>query len=232
VGSVRHGLTRVAHLRSATLAGGDAAARWPVQAAAGFLAGLDAGIDLTAPPFSFPARYRQARRLADAGVRAFPTTSVGRLFDAVAALVGFTRPVTFEGQAAIWLEHLARRAVHHDAYPIPCARGVLDYAPALAAIIDARRRGEDPAAVARAFHAGLAQGTANAILTLVDAHSVDTVVLSGAVFQNLLLLTEVTQALQRCGLSVWCNHQVPANDGGIALGQAAIAATREVTFSR
>jgi hydrogenase maturation protein HypF len=223
-GSVREGLTRVAHLRPAGLVGGDAAARMPVQAAAGFLAGLDEHVDLTAPPFSFPARYRHARRIAAAGVRVFQTTSVGRLFDAVAALLGFVRPVTFEGQAAIWLEHLARPRHDADAYEVPFADDLLDYRPALAAIIDARRRGGDPAAIARAFHNGLARGVADAAAMLADGCGVDIVVLSGGVFQNALLLSSIHDRLTGRRLRVWTNHAVPANDGGISLGQAAIAA--------
>ncbi|HMI59063.1 MAG TPA: carbamoyltransferase HypF, partial [Gemmatimonadaceae bacterium] len=98
-GSVAEGFRRVAHLRSAVLPGGDAAARWPVQAAAGFLSGLENVPDVTAAPFGFSSRYGKSRRLMDAGVRTFATTSAGRLFDAMAAIVGFTGEVTYERQA-------------------------------------------------------------------------------------------------------------------------------------
>jgi hydrogenase maturation protein HypF len=110
-GSLKQGFSRVAHLRQAALAGGDAAAGFPVQAAAGFLAQLDDVPDFTAPPFGFPACYVQALELVRKTVRTFTTTSVGRLFDTAAALIGFTRDITFEGQAAIWLEQLARSAI-------------------------------------------------------------------------------------------------------------------------
>src|SRR4051812_1064943 len=83
----------------------------PVQAAAGFLAGLDGLPDLTAPPFRFPERYLRARELVARGPRTFPTTSVGRLFDTVAALLGFTRGMTFEGQAALALSAFPQRGV-------------------------------------------------------------------------------------------------------------------------
>jgi hydrogenase maturation protein HypF len=98
-GSLRTGLERVAHLRTASLPGGDAAAQHPVQAAAGFLAQVEELPDLSRPPFSFPHRYQTALQLVHKNVRTFPTTSVGRLFDAAAALLGFTREITFEGQA-------------------------------------------------------------------------------------------------------------------------------------
>ena len=109
-GSVREGFERVAHLRRASLPGGDAAAQHPVQAAAGFLAQIDGLPDVTAAPFDFPARYRQALELVNKQVRSFTTTSIGRLFDSAAALLGFTRGITFEGQAAMWVESLAREA--------------------------------------------------------------------------------------------------------------------------
>src|SRR6202043_2961282 len=107
VGSVQEGFDRVAHLRRAALAGGDAAARYPVQAAAGFLAQVDGLPDLSAEPFAFPERYRNAMELVCKSVRTFATTSVGRLFDAAASLLGFTREITFEAQAAMWLGRAA-----------------------------------------------------------------------------------------------------------------------------
>jgi hydrogenase maturation protein HypF len=88
-----------------------------VQAAARVLHHLDDLPDLTAPPFDFPSRYRRARELVRSGVRCFSPTSAGRLFDTVAALLGFTREMTFEGQAAVWLEHQARTAPPVDPPP-------------------------------------------------------------------------------------------------------------------
>src|SRR5262249_9183353 len=108
VGSIHNGFTRAAHLRPASLPGGDAAARHPVRAAAGFLNQLEGLCDVMRPPFCFPEVYEDACAVLRSGVRVFTTTSTGRLFDTVAALAGFTRPMTFEGQAAMWLEHLAR----------------------------------------------------------------------------------------------------------------------------
>jgi hydrogenase maturation protein HypF len=222
-GSLRAGLSRVAHLRPSSLAGGDAAARHPVQAAAGFLAQLDDLPDLTAQPFAFPGRYRVAAQLLHKGVRTFATTSMGRLFDAAAALTGFTRPITFEAQAAMWLENQARRSGPQDAYPFPFIGGQLDFRPLLAAVCQDRLRGRDPSAIAAAFHAGVAEGAAAAIRALCRDHRLDTVALSGGVFQNELLLEQIRERLTS-GPAIWVNHAVPANDGGISLGQAALAA--------
>jgi hydrogenase maturation protein HypF len=224
VGSVRSGFARVGYLRPAALVGGDAAAESPVQAAAGFLAQIDGLTDVLAAPFGFPARYESARRVLASDVRVFRTTSAGRLFDSAAALLGFTRSMTFEGQAAIWLEHTARDAGPADPYPFPFDDGVLDFRPLLAAVAHDRAAGRDVPVVARAFHAGIAHGLARAAGAMCAAHRLDAVVCSGGVFQNQLLLDELEDLLADCGLSLMVNHVVPANDGGISTGQAALAA--------
>lgn len=230
-GSVAAGFTRVAHLLEAPLPGGDAAARHPVQAAAGWLDGV-AGIEhLEAPPFDFPPRWRASRALVAAGVRVFRTTSAGRLFDTVAALLGFTRPISFEGQAAMWLEQLAGRAAEtrreHAAPDEDATRdgsGALDPRPLLARVIAARRDGRDLAEIARSFHEGLAARTAQAAILAARPLGTQVVVLSGGVMQNALLVEAIRTRLAAAGLETWTHARVPANDGGISLGQAAIAA--------
>jgi hydrogenase maturation protein HypF len=227
IGSVEKGFERVAHLSPAVLPGGDAAARHPVQAAAGFLAGLDDLPDLTAAPFNFPHRYIQARELIEKNLRVFPTTSAGRLFDTAAALLGFTREISFEGQAAIWLEHQARGGRQDvEDYPLPFNGKELDFRPLIAAVIEDRRAGRPAPDVARAFHHGLAAGVARAVLEIVARERLDTVVLSGGVFQNRLLLDRLVDLLRTTSLAVWCNREVPANDGGLSLGQAALACSK------
>ncbi|MGB9491077.1 MAG: carbamoyltransferase HypF [Terriglobales bacterium] len=229
VGSLREGFERVAHLRSALLAGGDAAAQHPVQAAAGFMSQVEGLPNLSEPPFSFPSRYQTALQLIDKHVRTFPTTSTGRLFDTAAALLGSTRDVTFEGQAAMWVEHLARSAEIGDRYPFPFLNGELDFRPLLRAVAMDRLKGRDIAEIARAFQAGVARGVADAIKMLAVPHQVDVIVLSGGVFQNELLIEDLKAEVGNTGLQLWTNHAVPANDGGISLGQAALAALGERT---
>jgi hydrogenase maturation protein HypF len=224
VGSVQAGFERVAHLRRAALAGGDAAAHYPVQAAAGFLAQVDDLPDLRAQPFGFPERYRQAKELVLKDLRTFATTSVGRLFDAGAALLGFTREVTFEGQGAMWLEQLARSSPFTEPYPFPFCDDELDFRPLLRAVVEDRVRGRDQGEIARAFQRGIAVGLQDALNILSRKYGLDTVVLSGGVFQNELLLEDLKSLLAGGSLQVWTNHAVPPNDGGISLGQAALAA--------
>ncbi|HEV2738904.1 MAG TPA: carbamoyltransferase HypF [Candidatus Elarobacter sp.] len=222
-GSVRGGFTRVAHLRSAPLPGGDAAARFPVQAAAGFLSELSGLPDLTAPPFGFPARYEHAHAMISKNVRVFRTTSMGRLFDTVAALLGFTREITFEGQAAMWLEHLATTAGETAPYDFPLRDGELDYTPLLAAVIDDRLRGRGSGAIARAFHASVADAVVRIHAAFGAGRSLAA---SGGVFQNRMLVESLHA---RLGAALWINRVVPANDGGLCLGQAALAALSDTS---
>ncbi|HEY1270625.1 MAG TPA: carbamoyltransferase HypF [Terriglobales bacterium] len=224
VGSVESGFERIAHLRPAALAGGDAAARYPVQAAAGFLVQLDDVPDPQAEPFRFPPRWQNALQLIRKDVRTFTATSVGRLFDAAAALLGFTGEATFEGQAAMWLEQLARSAPVAEPYPFPFTGEELDFRPALQSMIHERRKGRAREEIARAFQHGLAEGVRDAVVSICSAQHLDRVVLSGGVFQNELLLQDLQDLLEKESLKIWTNHAVPPNDGGISLGQAAIAA--------
>jgi hydrogenase maturation protein HypF len=230
VGSVQEGFERVAHLRRAALAGGDAAAHYPVQAAAGFLAQVDGLPDALAEPFAFPERYRNAMELVRKDVRTFATTSVGRLFDAAASLLGFTREVTFEGQAAMWLEQLARSAPLTEPYPFPFIGRELDFRPLLQAVVLDRVRGRDIREIARSFQLGIAEGLSNALNVISRSYGLDIVVLSGGVFQNELLLEDLKSMLTEGegSLQVWTNHAVPPNDGGISLGQAALAAFGQI----
>jgi hydrogenase maturation protein HypF len=224
VGSIKDGFERIAHLRTAALPGGDAAAEYPVQAAAGFLAQLEDLPNLTAPPFNFPQRYLQAVDLVQKRIRTFPTTSIGRLFDAAAALLGFTREVTFEGQAAMWLEQLACSAAVTKPYPFPYLENELDFRPLLRSIIRDRIRGRSRAEIARAFQLGLARGIRDAVVSVCKSYDLNHIALSGGVFQNELLLKDVKSLLEDERLEIWTNHAVPPNDGGISLGQAALAA--------
>jgi hydrogenase maturation protein HypF len=224
VGSVETGFERVAHLRSALLPGGDGAAQYPAQAASGFLVQLDDLPDLSRAPFNFSDRYRRALELIRKGVRTFVTTSVGRLFDAAAALLGFTRDITFEGQAAMWLEQLARTALLTESYPFPFRGQELDFRPLLRAVIRDRQQGRKVAEIARAFQRGFAQGLHDAIVVISRAQNLNIVVFSGGVFQNDLLLQDLKGLSEKDPIEIWTNHAVPPNDGGISLGQAAIGA--------
>jgi hydrogenase maturation protein HypF len=229
-GSLEAGFERVGQLRDARLPGGDAAARSPVQGAVGFLSSLggDALERVLEPPFNFPAeRVRVAEGLLRANLNAPVTSSMGRLFDTVSALTGFTCAMSFEGQAAIRLEALARRAPPQAPYPFVFDGRAWDYAPLLERILEDTSRGVEVTLIARRFHEAVAHGVLEAALVLAGSRNVEAVALSGGVFQNRLLTELAVEKLESRGFAVWLNRQVPPNDGGISFGQVALAAARK-----
>jgi hydrogenase maturation protein HypF len=179
-----------------------------------------------------PRVWKQVAELARSGVASPLTTSVGRLFDAVAALCGVRAEVTYEGQAAAELEALAEPA-EAGTYPLPLrdeggAPVILDARPTVTAVVDDLRAGAAVAKIAARFHNALAAATAEACVRAVDRRGTETVVLSGGVFQNRRLLESTRGFLRTAGLRVLTPEALPPNDGGIAYGQLAVAAARLV----
>jgi hydrogenase maturation protein HypF len=132
----------------------------------------------------------------------------------------------------MWLEQLARASGPAEPYTYPLNGISLDWRPLLGAVVADRLRGRDRGEIARAFHSGLARGLRDAAVALCGAYGLDTVVASGGVVQNVLLLEDLAARLQRERITLWINHLVPPNDGGISLGQAALAALGPCTSSR
>ena len=224
--------TRAAHLATCPLPGGDATARNPYRMALSWLrqAGLDWGEDLPPVVAARPGELDLLAQQLDTGVNTPLTTSMGRLFDAVAALAGLTQRNTYEAQAPCELEAGADRD-ETGAYEFLLDRGsdpwLIDPAPVLAALIDDRRRGVETGRLAARFHNGVARLVARVCGELRDQTGLNQVALSGGVWQNLLLLRTAAVTLQAAGFTVLIHRQVPANDGGLALGQAAVAAASD-----
>lgn len=222
------GYERRGFLDPVPMPGGTRAIKEPWRMAA---AHLDRAYD-GEPPYDLAVRKRNAARwdqitaIARAGMNAPPTSSAGRLFDAVAAIAGVRDTINYEGQAAVELEQCADLG-ERGAYPA----GLTDIAPyrlrcadlIRAATDDVRSGAEIPVVSAR-FHNGLATVLATACARLRADTGLTTVALSGGVFQNVLLLTRLGDLLTSDGFTVLTHHAVPTNDGGISLGQAAIAA--------
>jgi hydrogenase maturation protein HypF len=219
---------RVGHLWPVRLPGGDRAARQPWRMACAWLA--EAHGDSPPLPRALAGRvdapaWRAVSELARTGLASPVTTSAGRLFDAVAALCGLRTEVTYEGQAAIELEAACDPA-ERGAYELPVVDGVLDARPLVFAAACDAERAVTPAVIAARFHNGLADATAVACARAARELAIGTAVLSGGVFQNRRLLERTTAALRAAGLKVLVPRLLPANDGGIAYGQAAVAARR------
>jgi hydrogenase maturation protein HypF len=217
------GFERAGHLWPVRLPGGDRAVRQPWRMACAWL--LEAGWEgrLPAPDVR---RGAQVAELVRTGLSSPWTTSMGRLFDAVAALCGVRDEVTYEGQAAVELEAAADPAERGE-YELPVGKGsVLDARPAVLAVAADVARSEDVGVISSRFHAGVATATAEAAAAIADRAGLGTVVLSGGVFQNRTLLTATAGRLEARGLRVLVPERLPPNDGGISFGQAAVAAAR------
>ena len=222
---------RAGHLAGVPMPGGAAAIRQPWRMAAAYLdaaypGGLPAGLDVAARNSgTWPDVLTLARRRVNAPV----TSSAGRLFDAVAALLGVRDAINYEGQAAVELEQLAATS-RHDPYPA----AITDGRPLTVAGSDlVRAAAEDLLAgvprevIGARFHQGVAAMIGEVCGLLRDRSGLGTVALSGGVFQNLLLLGTVVDLLEKRGFRVLTHSRVPPNDGGISLGQAVVAAARD-----
>jgi hydrogenase maturation protein HypF len=218
---------RVDHLAPVPMPGGTAAIREPWRMAAAY---VDHVYGDGRPDLAVTRRHTQwvdVVRLSRTGLRSPLTSSAGRLFDAVAAIVGARDRITYEGQAAVDLEQLADPSVG-DAYPVPAGAGLRGAAePLLRAVVDDVLAGRDERTIAARFHNGLADATVSAVCDAAGREGLDTVALSGGVFQNVVLLERILTGLSAAGLRSLVHRQVPPNDGGLCLGQAAVAAARD-----
>jgi hydrogenase maturation protein HypF len=210
------GFTRRAHLRYVPLAGGDRAVREPWRSALGYLGAEEriAGVP--------EERVRAVRRMIATGTNTVMTSSCGRLFDAVAALVGLRTEVNFEGQAAIELEAIVDPSCE-ERYVFDIGGEEIDFRAMMERIVRERTA---PSVVAARFHNTLAAAIHEMCLRMRRESGLKRVCLSGGTFQNMRLLGLVAQALRGSGFELFLHRRVPPNDGGIALGQAAIAAER------
>ena len=220
------GFRRLAHLEEVPLPGGTTAIRQPWRMAAAWLraAGID-GADLAVARRN--PGWATVGRLLDSRVGVPATTSVGRLFDAVAALVGVRDAVNYEGQAAIELEQAAVCDSGAGGYPARVEGGLLYGSDLVGGVVDDLRAGVDVPVIAARFHAGLAGLLARAAADACATTGLDTVALSGGVFQNVLLLRLLVAELETAGLRVLTHSRVPPNDAGVSLGQVAVAAARD-----
>jgi hydrogenase maturation protein HypF len=206
---------RLAHLEPVPLPGGEAAIREPWRMAAAYLERAERPVPIEQGPFGQWPLVRESLK-----VNAPLSSGAGRLFDAVAALLGVRERISYEGQAAIELERLAAET---PAAPYVCAvdAGIVRGSDLVAAAFDDVAMGRPRAEVAAAFHEGIAAAFATACAA---AGAPGTVVLSGGTFQNLRLLGSLRKRLEHEGFRVLSHRLVPPNDGGVSYGQAAVAA--------
>ncbi len=235
------GFERLAHLAYVPLPGGDHAVRQPWRMAAVYLAQAygDAFLDLDIPfvhQLDRP-KWHVLAQMIERGINSLPTSSLGRLFDAVAALIGLRNEVLYEGQAAIELEILAQqqeKGIHEGQsiiYPFTISTRdqmptTLDVAPMFRGIVSDIQQGVPASEIADRFHHSIAELLATVCFGTREQTGLNIIALSGGVFQNRLLLEQLVKRLEGMSFQVYVNRRVPPNDGGISLGQIAVAAAQ------
>ena len=231
------GFERLAHLAYVPLPGGEQAVRQPWRMAAVYLAQAY-GDDFLEMDIPFVRRldrskWKLLRQMSTRGINSLPTSSLGRLFDAVAALIGLRSEVLYEGQAAIELEMLARqqgiREGQAGIYPFRINMrdqmpATLEVAPMFRAIVSNIQQGVAASQIAARFHCSIAELLATVCSGAREQTGLNVVALSGGVFQNQLLLEQLVRRLEGMAFQVYVNRRVPPNDGGISFGQIAVAA--------
>ncbi|HTP01309.1 MAG TPA: carbamoyltransferase HypF [Anaerolineales bacterium] len=218
---------RALHLEYFPLPGGDAAIRHPARIALALLWSLGIDWDPSLPSFR---EFGEAERstilaLLQRQLNTPSTSSMGRLFDAAAALAGVRQVVNYEAQAAIEFEAMARES-DERLYRFDIGKATVDVKPAVVSLLSDVRAGVPAPVISSRFHDGLAHMVSEACMKISRETAIKQVVLSGGVWQNITLLRRTLSLLGKDGFEVYIHRAMPANDGGLSLGQAAIAAQR------
>ncbi|MGA2112165.1 MAG: carbamoyltransferase HypF [Anaerolineales bacterium] len=234
------GFERALYLEPIPLLGGDAAVREPYRLALAWLwrSGQEWSPDLAPVQHVAVERRRALRQVLEAtgvprpdGLNAPLTSSMGRLFDAFASLVGVRQVVNYEAQAAMELEALCDPD-EQGFYPFEYHGQIITPLPLFGQAVEDVRSGTKPGRMASRFHNGVARMVTDVCERLSQERGIGKVALSGGVWQNQFLLTRTVELLEARGLEVLLHKKVPSNDGGIALGQAAIAVHRLLGYGR
>jgi hydrogenase maturation protein HypF len=218
------GFERAAHLEYMPLPGGDAATKHPYRIALAYLrqAGIEWTDDLAPVKAACSIELATLRKQIESNLNTFLTSSMGRLFDAVASICTVRQNVNYEGQAAIEFEALADEA-EQGAYPFEIEGGEIKLTALLSAVVADVRSGAPTPLISARFHNGLAQLVLDHCEIIRRERGLTEVALSGGVFQNITLLQKTLHRLRGADFTVYTHHLVPPNDGGLAFGQAVIA---------
>ena len=232
------GYRRAGHFTPVPLPGGDAAVREPWRMAMSYLyrAAGEVAFSINHPVARIlpPGEQALFAQMLKRGINSPPTSSCGRLFDAVAALLGVRHTVSYDGQGAMELEALAETTTDKtgESYRYVISGDgenplQADFSPMFIEMLDNIAGGIPCAVIAWRFHKTVATAATEFCRSIAATTGLTRVVLSGGVFQNRLLSEMIYTALTHAGLTVFTHRLVPPNDGGIALGQAAIAGRRK-----
>ena len=231
------GFQRRGHLSYVPLAGGDSAVQQPWRSALAYLRAAFGSEPSASLPLFRDIPFRRiaiVETMLQRNVQTVETSSCGRLFDAVASILGLRHETTYEGQAAVELEAAASESDATGSYPFSsraCDPFQVDVRPTIEGIVrDFIARVPVPDIAAR-FHHTVADVIVDACLRIRQADGLNQVCLSGGTFQNLYLLGQTAKGLREAAFQVFVHHRVPANDGGLSLGQAVIASEIANTIS-
>jgi hydrogenase maturation protein HypF len=228
VGNPIDGFKRVAHLKPIPMPGGEAAIRRPLRMAWSYM--RDSGLDPTGLLDEKEGRIIDV--ILERRANAPFTSSMGRLFDAVSAMIGVCTEETYEGQPAAELEMVATDVWDPSLPPYPWEaielrdRILISLSPAIREIWHEHKKGEDPRLISARFHRTISEMIAGICSRISEETGIRDVVISGGVFQNSLLLSDSIRLLKELGLNPIIHREVPPNDGGISLGQALIGAAK------
>jgi len=232
-------LVRAAHLLPFPLPGGDAAIRQPWRTALAVLhaAGIPSDAALPCAAAAAPGHLDVVRRQLAGGFGCRDTTSAGRLFDAVASIMGVRQEIDYEAEAALDLEALAATAADAKVYGGRAVAGdhgtlALDWRPIVAGLVADVRAGQPRESMASGFHDAIVGLVVDACTAVRDRGATGPVGLTGGVFQNAVLVGRMLDRLHAAGFEVLTHHAVPPNDGGLALGQAVLARRASSATSR
>ena len=225
------GYRRVGYLSPIPLPGGEKAVKQPWRIALAWLEKIGEDWDDGLPPVralkpgdrKMMSRMLKASLIEGSGLNAPLTSSMGRLFDAISSLIGVCQKVDYEGQAAIELENLVTPG-EKGSYTFDYDDEIIYPAPVIHAILDDFRTGVDLGVIAARFHNGTAQMVLEKCNQIRQRFNLSEVALSGGVWQNMTLLETTMNYLKQADFTVYIHRKIPANDGGLALGQAAVAA--------
>ena len=226
------GFTRSAHLEYIPLPGGDMAIKEPWRMSLSYLVkAYPEGLSPeTAPEFFSRLSTEEAgvvTKMIQGSINSPLTSSMGRLFDAVSSLAGIRDRITFEAEAAIELEAACgEKEAVDEPYPFEVKAGeplVISVLPVIRAVVDAVNSGVGKAEISARFHATMARMITETAIRIRQANGLERIVLSGGVFQNRLLSQLTQNSLTQAGFTIFSHEKVPANDGGVSIGQAAIA---------
>lgn len=223
---------RSAHLRYVSMPGGDVNIRKPYRAALAHLraAGIDWTPDLSPVEFASSTELSVIRRQLERDVRCVRTSSMGRLFDAVSSILGVRHIASYEAQAAIELETVATAHLGESrAYRFEVKDDEIDHVPVLRTMVEDLREGWPISSIAAGFHVAVARMIGECAERLHAETGIDRIALTGGVFQNVLLVRLARTELTRRDLIALTHSTVPPNDGGLALGQLAVACSRALS---